>query len=113
MLRILIVDDDWDTTEALRFPLELWGHHVLTAADGTAAGEAVELFRPDVMILDLARSSEPSGYDVARQVRQQATKQPVIIGLSGCGREEEGHQSHEAGCDHYLIKPAQDRKSVV
>jgi two-component system, sensor histidine kinase len=106
MLRILIVDDDRDTPEPLRFPLELWGHHVLTAISGTAAIKAVEHFRPDVVILDLALRSKPSGYDVARQIRQQAGKQPVIICVSGYGREEERHPAHEAGWDHHLVKPA-------
>jgi CheY-like chemotaxis protein len=105
MMRVLVVDDDRDTTETMCFLLMAWGHETHTAHDGTAAIEAAEQFRPDVMLLDLALGSQPSGYEVARHVRQQPGKQIVIICVSGYGQDEDRRRSREAGCDHHLLKP--------
>ncbi len=105
MLRVLVVDDDRDTTETMCFLLTAWGHEACTAHDGAAAIQAIEQFRPDVLLLDLALGSRPSGYEVARHARQRAGKQAIIICVSGYGQEEDRRRSREAGCDHHLLKP--------
>jgi DNA-binding response OmpR family regulator len=106
MLRVLVVDDYPDTAESTAYLLQLWGHEVFTARDGTAGVKAADHFRPDVVLLDVALGGRPNGYAVARQIRQQAEKQPVIICVSGHGRAEDRRKSRAAGCDHHLIKPA-------
>jgi DNA-binding response OmpR family regulator len=106
MLRVLVVDDDRDTREATRLLLTLCGHEVVTARDGAAAVQAADSFRPDVVLLDLALGPGPDGYEVARQVRRRAGAQPVILCVSGYGRDEDRRRSREAGCDHHLVKPA-------
>jgi DNA-binding response OmpR family regulator len=93
MLRVLVVDDNRDTAETMAILLKLWGHEAFTARDGRAAVNAVDHFRPDVVLLDIG-------------LRQGGEKQPVIICVSGHGRAEDRRQSREAGCDHHLIKPA-------
>jgi two-component system, sensor histidine kinase len=105
MLRILVVDDDPDTTQSMACVLRLWGHEAFTAHDGAAAVKAADQFRPDVVLLDLDLGSRPDGYEVARQVRRQAGPQPVILCVSGYGRDEDRRQARAAGCDHYLLKP--------
>jgi CheY-like chemotaxis protein len=107
MLRVLVVDDCPDTRESMGSLLELWGHEVFTAPDGAAALRAAGEFRPDVVLLDLALGSAPDGYEVARQIRRHAGKQPVIICLSGYGQDEHRRRSREAGCDHHLVKPVE------
>jgi CheY-like chemotaxis protein len=106
MLRVLVVDDDPDTTETMGCVLRLWGHEVFTAHDGAAAVKAADQFRPDVVLLDLALRSRPDGYEVARQLRLQAAKHPVIICVSGYGRDEDRRRSREVGCDYHFLKPA-------
>jgi CheY-like chemotaxis protein len=106
MLRILVVDDDPDTTESMARMLSLWGHEAFTAHDGATAVKAADQFRPDVVLLDLALQSRPDGYEVARQIRRLARYQPVIICVSGYGRDEDRRRAREAGCDHHLLKPA-------
>jgi DNA-binding response OmpR family regulator len=105
MLRILVVDDDPDTTQSMACVLGLWGHEAFTAHDGTAAVKVAAQFRPDVVLLDLALGSRPDGYEVARQIRRQAGKQPVILCVSGYGRGDHRRRSREAGCDGHLLKP--------
>jgi DNA-binding response OmpR family regulator len=106
MLRVLVVDDDRDTREATRLLLKLWGYEVFTARDGAAAVRAADRFRPDVVLLDLALGRGPDGYEVARRVRRRAGARPVILCVSGYGRDEDRRRSREAGCDHHLVKPA-------
>jgi DNA-binding response OmpR family regulator len=105
MLRVLVTDDDRDLTETTRVLLECWGHQVFTAHDGTAALRALDGFHPDVVLLDLGLPGT-DGYDVARQIRREAGRQPVIVCLSGYGSDEDRRRSREAGCDHHLLKPA-------
>jgi CheY-like chemotaxis protein len=59
-----------------------------------------------VVLLDLALGPGPDGYEVARHVRRLARSQPVIICVSGYGRDEDRRRACEAGCDHHLLKPA-------
>jgi CheY-like chemotaxis protein len=106
MLRVLVVDDSPDTVESTRVLLEMWGHNPFIARDGAAAVKAAVDFCPDVVLLDLALGPGPDGYEVARHVRRLARSQPVIICVSGYGRDDDRRQSREAGCDHHLLKPA-------
>ena len=104
MLHILVVDDDRDTTEAMRILLKLWGFVVLTANTGAGAVKAADIFPPDVVLLDLGLPGM-DGLAVARQIRQFGGKQPVIIAISSHGQDEDRRRAREAGCDHFLLKP--------
>jgi DNA-binding response OmpR family regulator len=105
MLRVLVVDDDPDTTESTARMLRLWDHEAFTAHDGATAVKATDQFRPDVVLLDLALRSRPDGYEVALQIRRQAGQQPVILCVSGYGGGDHRRRSRAAGCDHHLLKP--------
>jgi two-component system CheB/CheR fusion protein len=105
MLCVLVVEDSPDTAETTRVLLELWGHVTLIAHDGPAAVQAADRFRPDVILLDIGLPGL-DGYEVARQVRRLIGKQPVIICISGYGRDEDRRRSREAGCDYHFVKPA-------
>ena len=51
--RILVVDDNRDSTESLTMLLQLTGHQMHAAYDGLEAIEAAATFRPDVILLDI------------------------------------------------------------
>jgi CheY-like chemotaxis protein len=104
MLRVLVVDDNRDTAETTGILLGFWGHEVHAAHDGATAVQAAGRFRPDVVLLDIGLP-DMEGYEVARQILRQPGKQPVIICISGYGREEDRRKSREAGCDHHFLKP--------
>jgi CheY-like chemotaxis protein len=106
MLRVLVVDDSSDTAETMRVLLEMWGHEPVIARDGAAAIRAAVCSCPDVVLLDLALGPGPDGYEVARHVRRLARSQPVIICVSGYGRDEDRRRSREVGCDYHFLKPA-------
>ncbi|HEY6065521.1 MAG TPA: ATP-binding protein, partial [Thermoanaerobaculia bacterium] len=104
-LRILVVDDNRDSTASLELLLELSGHGVRTAHDGLEALGAADEFRPDVVLLDIGLP-KMDGYDVARALRRQPWGRAiVIIAVTGWGQEEDRQRSMEAGFDHHLVKP--------
>jgi CheY-like chemotaxis protein len=103
--RILVVDDNWDSSESLAMLLKLGGHETHTAHDGSAAVEAAEALRPDVVLLDIGLP-DLNGYEVARRIREQPWgKGMVLIALTGWGQEEDRQRSREAGFNAHLVKP--------
>ena len=103
--RILIVDDNLDSSSSLRILLELGGHEVITANDGADAVDAAESFRPQVILMDLGMP-RLNGFDSCRRIREMAWGQaPVMIAVTGWGQESDKRRSAEAGFDHHLVKP--------
>jgi DNA-binding response OmpR family regulator len=102
--RVLVVDDNVDTTESLAILLRLMGHEVETAFDGLAAIEATAAFRPDVVLLDISLP-KLNGYEAALRIRAQRPDGVVVIALTGWGREEDRRRTREAGFDLHLTKP--------
>jgi signal transduction histidine kinase len=103
--RILVVDDQRDSTDSLAMFLRLRGHEVHTAHDGPGALEEIARGRPEVVFLDLGLPGM-SGYDVARQVRAQAdTRDLRLVALTGYGTEADRVKSRAAGFDVHLAKP--------
>ena len=81
---ILVVDDDPDITETIRFNLEQEGYQVLTAGDGASALGTVRLSNPDLIVLDVMMPKE-NGYRVAKIIKEDqeagrlTKKIPIIL----------------------------------
>jgi len=104
-LRVLVVDDNNDSADSLATWLELAGHQVRTAYDGPQALAAAEEFQPRVILLDIGMPGM-SGYDVARRLREQpATRDVLLLAMTGWGQDEDRRKSREAGFDEHLVKP--------
>lgn len=105
-LRVLVVDDCPDTRETLRLVLGLWGYAVETAKDGRAALGAAVLFRPDVVLMDLALPAM-DGYETARRLRRLPGLEGLpIVALTGYATEEDRKRSEAEGWAGHLAKPA-------
>ena len=103
--RILIVDDNEDGAQSLAMLLELQGNEVRTEYDGPQAVQAVPVFHPDVVLLDIGLPTL-NGYETARLMRAHPdSRDALIIALTGWGQEEDRRRSREAGFDHHLVKP--------
>jgi CheY-like chemotaxis protein len=101
----LIVDDSPDARESLRLLLELAGHEVETAEDGTTGLAKLRRFRPDVALIDLALPGM-DGYTVARTARQSAEARGIrLVALTGYGGAEDRDEALAAGFDVHLTKP--------
>jgi signal transduction histidine kinase len=104
--RVLIADDDADSTETLRVLLQMAGHEVRTASNGQKAVEAAEQFHPDVALLDIGMP-ELNGYEVAARIRAQPDGRSVLLlALTGWGQDTDRQRAADAGFDHHITKPA-------
>jgi two-component system CheB/CheR fusion protein len=106
-LRILLVDDERDTVETLKAILEHEGHTVLGLHSGKEVLPAVRMFRPDVVILDIAVPGY-SGYALAQMVRFSFTdlRRPLLIAITGMWKEfADRRLAEQVGFDHHLVKP--------
>ena len=105
--RILLVEDDADTREALKTLLELSGHHVAVAADGGEAVAHVVAYRPDVALVDIGLP-EIDGNEVARRIRALLGAGGIfLIALTGYGGEAEEELTRAAGFDAHFTKPVE------
>jgi DNA-binding response OmpR family regulator len=105
--RVLIVDDNRDAAEMVATMFEIMGFHTQLAFDGRTALEAAATFHPDVVILDIGMP-DMSGLAVAKELRRRdATRDCVLVALSGWGSPTMRAASAEAGFDAHLTKPAQ------
>ncbi len=103
--RILVVDDNRDAAASLAMLLQLIGNETFSAGDGLEAVEAVEKFRPDVVLLDIGLP-RLNGHDAARRIREQPWgKDIVLVALTGWGQDEDRRKSREAGFDTHMVKP--------
>ena len=105
-LRLLVIDDNVDATNSLGLLLQALGHTVRTAYDGPTGIALAREFAPDVVLLDLGMPGM-SGYDVARALRAQGSRQ-TIVAVTGWGDTAAKRQAREAGFDHHLVKPVDE-----
>ena len=108
--RVLVVDDNADARDAMKFLLEEEGHEVRTAGDGPAALEEARIRPPEVVLLDIGLPGM-DGYEVARALRAlPGCELASIVAVSGYGQAEDRAQSRAAGFDEHFVKPvAPDR----
>ncbi len=105
MLSVLVVDDHRDSALSLARVLKSWGHTSRVAHEGTGAIEAVIAEPFDVVLLDIGLPGM-DGYEVARQIRNQANAPGlVLVALTGYGQQQDLRRSEEAGFDRHLVKP--------
>ena len=108
MPRILVVDDEQDLCEILRFNLEAEDYEVDTAASAEEALEKVEGGKRgvdgyDLLLLDVMMGGM-SGFDLARRLRECGDQTPVIF-LTALGGHDDQLQGFDAGADDYIAKP--------
>jgi PAS domain S-box-containing protein len=103
--RILVVDDNVDTTEMLSLLLAIHGHEARVAHSGHAALRVADETRPDVVLLDLGLP-DLDGCDVARQLRARPFGQHLLlVAVTGWGGDEDRLRTRQAGFDAHLLKP--------
>jgi CheY-like chemotaxis protein len=104
-VRILVVDDNRDSADALAWLLQSIGHEARTAYDGPSALLAVERHSPEVVIQDLGMP-DMSGYEIARRMRQlSAARHALFVAVTGGRRADALCIAKEAGFDRLLLKP--------
>jgi two-component system CheB/CheR fusion protein len=105
--RCLLIEDNVDAAESMGLLLELAGHQVAVAHEGTRGLEIARQQKPDVVVCDIGLPGELDGYGVARAFRADPDlASACLIALTGYGQEEDRRRALGAGFDAHLTKPA-------
>ena len=103
--RVLLIEDEPNIIEAIRFILSRDGWAVDTHSDGATAMAAVARRMPDVIILD-AMLPNRSGFEILRELRDQPdTANVPVLMLTARGQAKDRERAEEAGVSHYMTKP--------
>ena len=103
--RILVVDDEPDIVETLRFLVESEGFECITAMDGEDALKKAKELNPDIMILDVMLP-KINGYKVCRLLKfDNNYKHIPILMVTARSQEEDRVIGEETGADEYITKP--------
>jgi two-component system alkaline phosphatase synthesis response regulator PhoP len=103
--RILVVDDEDDILDLLRYNLEKDGFEVVEARDGVTGIAKAEETSPDLIILDVMMP-RMDGIQTCRKLREHVTLRKTPIMMLTARSEEDDHVSGlDAGADIYLTKP--------
>ena len=103
--RILVVEDNMDNYELVRFILERAGYDVFLAVNGRDGVAAARFQKPDLILMDLAMP-EMDGWLAAEKLKaDEITKSIPLYALSAHTLPSERKRAIEAGCDGYVSKP--------
>ena len=110
---ILIVEDDDDILQLLRYNIESAGYEVLTAMDGLEATTKAKRHVPNLVILDLMLPGM-DGFEVCKELKKTpATSKVPVIMLTARGEEVDRIVGLELGADDYVVKPFSPREIIL
>jgi len=103
--RILVVEDNMDNYELVRFILERAGYDVFLAVNGRDGVDAARLQKPDMILMDLGMP-EMDGWIATEKLKSdEATKSIPLYALTAYTLPQDRKRALEAGCDGYVSKP--------
>ena len=103
--KILIVDDEADILEILKFVLESQGYECITASDGEEGLNLAREVKPDLIILDVMMP-KINGYKISRLLKyDNKYKNIPILMITARSQEEDKIIGEETGADEYITKP--------
>ena len=108
--RILVVDDEKNIVDIIKYNLKKEGYEVMTAGDGEEALRLNEEFKPDIILLDIMMP-KLDGYAVCRKVREKYDT-PIIM-LTARAEEVDKVLGLELGADDYVTKPFGTRELMA
>ena len=105
MKKILIVDDEQDIVESLKFVLEASDYTCYTADNGEDGLRLAKEIVPDLMILDVMMP-KINGYKISRLLKYDAKYKNIpILMVTARSQEEDKLIGEETGADEYITKP--------
>ncbi|MDG1031742.1 MAG: response regulator transcription factor [Flavobacteriaceae bacterium] len=107
--KILIVDDDPDIIEILRYNLSLAGYEVKAASNGKEAIKKAKIFIPEIILLDVMMP-EMDGIEACRLIREiPSLNNSRIIFLSARNEDYTQLSAFDSGADDYISKPVKPK----
>ncbi len=102
---ILVVEDNREMAEGLRFALEGEGYEVALALDGDVAVEFLERKRPDLILADI-KMPRMDGYALLRVVKQNVAWRDIpFVFVTAAADWREAVMAKSMGVDEYIVKP--------
>jgi DNA-binding response OmpR family regulator len=108
--KVLIVEDDANLLETIKYNLRKEGYDVVTASDGVMALEVARREKPDILILDIMLP-KLNGFEVCRILRKEMTF-PILM-LTAKVDETDKIVGLEIGADDYMTKPFSMRELMA
>ena len=103
--RILVVEDNMDNYELVRFVLERAGYDVFLAVNGRDGVAAARLQKPDLILMDLSMP-EMDGWIATEKIKTDiATKEIPLYAITAHTLPRDRFRAVQAGCDGYISKP--------
>lgn len=103
--KILLIDDEADILEFVKYNLERDGYEVHTAANGAEGLQVALDIKPHLILLDMMMPVL-DGIETCKAIRQSPVlKNVMVVFLSAVGSEETQLQGYGAGADDYINKP--------
>ena len=110
---ILVIDDERDLIELVRYNLDKEGYDVLAASDGTSGLEIATKHKPDLVVLDLMMPGM-DGLEICQRMRaDDRTRRIPVIMLTAKAGETDRIVGLEMGADDYVTKPFSPRELVA
>ena len=111
--RVLVVEDERDVAELIRYHLSKEGYDVILAATGADALKEARATRPDVVLLDIM-VPQLNGWEVCRRLKHEPDTSSIPV-IMVTGRVEEGDKvlGFEMGADDYVTKPFSPRELLA
>ena len=108
-LKILIVDDDLDIIEILKYNLNNSGYFVKSAKNGIKAIKKAKKFLPDIILMDVMMP-EMTGIEACFEIRKiDQLRNTIIIFLSARSEDYTQISAYDAGADDYISKPVKPK----
>ena len=103
--QVLLIEDEPNIIEAIRFILSRDGWDVRTHSNGQDAFDTARARMPDIIILDVMLPGK-SGFDILAEIRADAAlaDTPVLM-LTARGQKKDREMAERAGASHYMTKP--------
>ena len=102
-MKILVVEDEDDTRNALVSVLKRRGYNMLEASKGAEAISIIEKEKPDIVFLDIQLADKIDGMEVLRKSKEISPHTEVI--MMSAYQTEYDQQAQELGAYHFLKKP--------
>src|SRR5271170_5672648 len=113
MARVLVIEDEADLQEILRYNLGQAGHEVRVAATGKEGLRLAREQRPDIVLLDVMLPDMP-GTNVCKTLKQDtSTKGIHVMMVTAKGEEIDRVVGFELGADDYVVKPFSVRELIL
>ncbi|MBS9716950.1 response regulator transcription factor [Pseudohalocynthiibacter aestuariivivens] len=102
---VLLIEDEPNIIEAVRFILSRDGWRVETHSDGATAMSAIQKIKPDVVILDVMLPNR-SGFDILQELRSaEETEALPVLMLTARGQTKDRELAEHYGASRFMTKP--------